>query len=387
MIYTIQQMKRTAPFLYLALAGFLLLASCGGDKNSKQAQRGQQGPKPVTVIKIPTRTVTTYTTYPTSIEGIINSEVRPKISGYITDVLVDEGQKVKKGQRLFKLETEMLNQDAAAAQANVNAAQVEVDKLKPLVEKEIISSVQLESAKAKLQQAKSSYNSVSANIGYANIRSSVDGYVGQIRLRKGNLVSPSGQKPLTTVSDISKVYAYFSMNEKEYLTFFQNADGKTREEKIKNLPEVILVLANGTEYSHKGKIETINSQIDKQTGSVSFRAIFDNPEQTLTNGSSGEIKVPQTYKDILVVPQKSTYQQQGRTYVIKVEQGDSTAIAVAQTIKIKDEDENLYLVEEGVKKDEKIVAQGVAEISSGTPIKPQEQPFDSIAKPLKTVFK
>lgn len=387
MIYTIQQMKRTAPFLYLAIAGLLLLTSCGDDNSKQQAQGGQQGPKSVTVIKIPTRTVTTYKTYPTSIEGIINSEVRPKISGYITDVLVDEGQKVKKGQRLFKLETETLNQDAAAAQANVNAAQVEVDKLKPLVDKEIISSVQLETAKAQLQQAKSSYNSVNANIGYANIRSSVDGYVGQIRLRKGNLVSPSGQKPLTTVSDISKVYAYFSMNEKEYLTFFQNGEGKTREEKIKNLPEVILVLANGTEYSHKGKIETINSQIDKQTGSVSFRAIFDNPEQTLTNGSSGEIKVPQTYEDILVVPQKSTYQQQGRTYVMKVEQGDSTAKAVPQTIKIKDEHDNLYLVEEGVKKDDQIVAEGVDQIQSGTPIKPQEQPFDSIAKPLKTVFK
>lgn len=387
MICTIQQMKRTTPFLYLAIAGFLLLTSCGDDNSKQQAQRGQQGPKPVPVVKIPTQTVTTFTTYPTSIEGIINSEVRPKISGYITDVLVDEGQKVKKGQRLFKIETETLNQDAAAAQANVNAAQVEVDKLKPLIEQGIISNVQLETAKAKLQQAKSNYNSVNANIGYANIRSSVDGYVGQIRLRKGNLVSPSGQKPLTTVSDISKVYAYFSMNEKEYLTFFQNVEGKTREEKIKNLPEVTLVLANGTEYSHKGKIQTINSQVDKQTGSVSFRAIFDNPGQVLTNGSSGEIKVPKTYEDIMVVPQKSTYQQQGRTYVMKVEKNDSTTTAVAQDIKIKDEHKNLYLVEEGVKKDEMIVAEGVDQIQSGTPIKPQEQPFDSIAKPLKTVFK
>lgn len=382
-------MKKSV-FHFTLLFATLTLAACGGKDGAKKgaaAAGQQQGPKPVAVVKIPTRTVTTYSNYPTSIEGVVNSEVRPKISGYITDVLVDEGEKVKKGQLLFKLETQSMNQDAKAAQANVNAAQVEVDKLKPLVKKNIISPVQLETAKAKLQQTKSNYQSIAANINYANIKSPVDGYVGEIRLRKGNLVSPSGQQPLTTVADISKVYAYFSMNESEYLNFIQKADGKTREEKIKNLPQVKLVLANGEEYNRKGTIQTINSQVDKQTGSVSFRAIFDNPTQTLTNGSSGEIKVPKTYKDILVVPQKSTYEQQGRTFVMKVEKTDSVTKAVTQTIQVKDEKGNLYLVEKGIKKGEEIVAEGVDQLQSGMAIKPQEQPFDSIAKPLPTVFK
>src|SRR5690606_9366022 len=223
-------MKNTLPILF-----FALLASCG-NRQAGQDQANAQPALPIPVTNVQNRTVTTYITYPTNIEGIVNSEVRAKISGYITDVLVDEGQKVHKGQVLFKLETQSLNQDASAAKANVNAAQDELDKLKPLVEKDIISHVQMETAKAKLQQAKSGYNSIVANIDYGSIKSPVDGYVGSIPLRKGSLVSPSSTEPLTTVSDISNVYAYFSMNEKEYLDFIQNAEGKDIAAKIKNLP-------------------------------------------------------------------------------------------------------------------------------------------------------
>ncbi|GGD84519.1 efflux RND transporter periplasmic adaptor subunit [Maribacter cobaltidurans] len=153
-------MKKIYTFLFVLST--LILISCGGKTNGNS---GNQSAVPsFQVIEIPTKDVTSFTTYPASIEGIVNSEVRAKISGYITDVLVDEGEQVKKGETLFKLETQSLSQDAAAASANVNAAQVEVDKLKPLVEKNIISSVQLETAKAKLQQAKSTYNSINANI-------------------------------------------------------------------------------------------------------------------------------------------------------------------------------------------------------------------------------
>src|SRR5699024_1756873 len=141
---------------------------------------------PVVTVKIPTDTVTTFKSYPVSIEGIVNSEARPKISGYITDVLVDEGQKVERGQLLFRLETASLSQQAQAAKANINAAQVQVNQLKPLVEKNIVSENQLATAKAKLQQAKASYQSIKANIGYATVRSPVDGYVGRIWFRRGN---------------------------------------------------------------------------------------------------------------------------------------------------------------------------------------------------------
>ncbi len=361
----------------------LMFSACGDDKNAQQAQMAPPAPS-LPVVEIPTKTVTAYTTYPASIEGIVNSAVNAKISGYITDVLVDEGQKVKKGQTLFKLETQTLSQDAAAARANVNAAQVEVDKLKPLVEKNIISNVQLETAKAKLQQAKSGYNSIAANIDYGNIKSPVDGYVGSINFRKGALVSPSSQTPLTTVADISKVYAYFSMNEKEYLDFIQNAEGKTIEEKISKLPKVQLLLANGSLYEHEGTIETINSQVNRNTGSISFRAVFDNPSRILTNGNSGKILVPKVYTEAVVVPQESTYEQQGSIYVYKVGQD---SIATSTKINIDAEVENLYVVASGLEKGEKIVAKGANKLRGDSKIKPQEMPFDSIAKPIEKVFR
>ena len=369
--------------LPIALGILLLFSSCGDDKSAQQAQMAQQAPT-LPVVAIPTKTVTAYTTYPASIEGIVNSQVQAKISGYITDVLVDEGQKVKKGQTLFRLETQTLSQDAAAAKANVNAAQVEVDKLKPLVDKNIISNVQLETAKAKLQQAKSGYNSIAANIDYGNIKSPVDGYVGSINLRKGALVSPSSQIPMTTVADISKVYAYFSMNEKEYLDFIQNAEGKTIEEKIKKMPKVRLLLANGSLYEEEGTIETINSQVNANTGSISFRAVFDNPSRILTNGNSGKIQIPKVFTDALVVPQESTFEQQGSVYVYKVGQ-DSTATSTK--IGIAAEVDNLYVVNAGLEKGEKIVAKGANKLRGNTKIKPQEMPFDSIAKPIEKVFR
>lgn len=369
--------------LPIALGMLLLFSSCGDDKSTQQAQMAQQDPT-LPVVTIPTKTVTAFTTYPASIEGIVNSQVNAKISGYITDVLVDEGEKVKKGQTLFRLETQTLSQDAAAARANVNAAQVEVDKLKPLVEKNIISNVQLETAKAKLQQAKSGYSSIAANIDYGNIKSPVDGYVGSINLRKGALVSPTSQTPMTTVADISKVYAYFSMNEKEYLDFIQNAEGKDIEEKIKKLPRVQLLLANGSLYDQEGTIETINSQVNANTGSITFRAVFDNPSRILTNGNSGKIKIPKVYTDAVIVPQEATYEQQGSIYVYKV---DEEGMATSSKIETMAEVENLYVVNSGLQKGDRIVAKGANKLRGNSKINPQEIPFDSIAKPIEKVFR
>lgn len=377
-------------FLIVSIIGLLSLVSCGGGGNEQQGPPGQggpEGPVPVPTTKVPSGDFTTFKGYATSMEGIINSDARPKVSGYITDVLVDEGQKVEEGQTLFKLETATLSEDAAAARANVNAAQVDVDQLKPLVEKDIVSESQLQSAKAKLQQAKSDYQSVMANINYATVKSPVDGVVGEIRIRQGNLVSPEDQKPLTTVADISKIYAYFTMNEKEYLNFLNTVNGATRNEKINNLPKVKLKMANGVEYEHEGTIQTVNSQIGKETGSVSFRAIFDNPEQMLTNGSTGKIEIPTKHEDIPYLPQESTFEQQGTTYVVKVKETDSVPVAQTESIEIEDSKDNFYLIKSGVEKGDEFVAKGVGDLQSGTPIKPNEVPFDSIAKPIEKVFR
>ncbi|MFD2517268.1 efflux RND transporter periplasmic adaptor subunit [Salinimicrobium flavum] len=360
--------------------GILLLVSC---KNEEQ-QAQQQGAMPLPVVEVPVRTVTGFTSYPVSIEGTVNSAVRAKVPGYITDVLVDAGEKVSKGQVLFKLETEALSQDAGAARANVSAAQVEVDKLKPLVEKGIISNVQLETAKARLEQAKANYNSVAASIGYAQIKSPVDGYVSSINYREGALVSPGDPNPLTRVSDIEEVYAFFSMNEREYLNFVQNTPGSNLVEKIENFPPVSLELVNGQIYDHEGKMETVTGQIDPSTGTVTFRAIFPNPNEILTSGNSGKILIPRTYENVPVVPESASYEQQGRVYVYRV-QGDS--MAVSTIIEVRDRVEGVIVVGAGVAEGDWIVAQGVGKLRNNTPITPQPIPFDSIAGSLKPIFK
>ena len=366
-------------FLYAVFISFLMLG-CGNDKSSQTAASRQVLTFPV--ITVESRDVTTYKSYPATLEGEVSSEVRPKISGYIQEVLVKEGQRVKRGQTLFRIETQSLNQDAAAAKANMNAAQVEVDKLQPLVDKDIISEVQLETAKAKLAQARSNYNSIGANIDYANVKSPVDGVVGSINFRKGALASTQTQLPLTRVSSISKVYAYFSLNEKNFIQFIKLANGNDIDEKIKNLPKVKLLLATGDQYEKEGSIETIAGDIDPQTGTISFRARFDNTEGILRHGGSGTILVSQTYTEALVVPTLSTYEQQGKTFVYKV-QADTL---VASAIQITAKSDNLYVIDTGVQKGDSILANGVGKVRSGMQIKPVPTPMDSILNSFDTVF-
>ncbi len=357
---------------------FLFLQSCG-DKQEQAAPQVGEYP----VIEIPLKSITSYSSYPTRIEGTTNSEVRAKVSGYITEVLVDEGEAVKKGQPLFKLETQSLSQDAEAAQANVNAAQVEVDKLRPLVEKNIISSVQLETAKARLAQAKSAYNSIAANIGYATIKSPVEGYVGSIPFRNGSLVSPGDATPLTTVAAIENVYAYFSMNERDYLNFIQTASGTTIVEKLKNLPKVELILANGSAYEEPGTVETVTGQIDRNTGTVSFRALFSNKNRLLANGSSGTIRVPKEYTNVPVVPESATYEKQGIVYVYKVQ--DDT-LAVSTPVELIERVKNIAIIRSGVSEGDKIVGQGVSKLRNNTTIESKPVAFDSIVESFNTIF-
>ena len=375
-------MKNINLYTVLNLLLLTLMVSCG-DSNQTPQQGPGQAPS-FNVSALQKSSIIGFKSYPTTIEGIVNSDVRAKVSGYIQKVLVDEGQKVKKGQPLFRLETQALSQDAEAAKAAVNAAKVEVDKLVPLVEKGIVSNVQLETQKAKLLQAQSNYNSIVANIDYANVRSQIDGYVGAIPFREGSLVSPTNTIPLTTVSDITKVYAYFSMNESEYLDFLQRTEGKTLQDKIDNFPKVSLILANGEEYPEQGKIETSIGQINPNTGTVSFRAVFNNPNQLLTNGNSGKIKIPTVYENDVVIPQAATYEQQGQIMVFKL--GENNTV-LASIIKTKGSVDNLYVVESGVESGDKIVVTGVGKLRSDMQITPQEVPFDSIIKPIKTIFK
>lgn len=382
-----------------------VLWSCSKEKPKNEPQ------KVYSVITVAERDVEGYFTYPVNIQGKINNDVRAKISGYITQVLVDEGQYVTQGQPLFRLETNMLNESASAAQAGigasqsgisaaeaaVNAAQVEVDKLKPLVEKNIISNVQLETAKANLyraqsqlkqaqaghQQALANYKGVKANIDYSIIRAPISGVVGSLPLKVGSLVGPNDPVALTTIADTREVYAYFSMNEKEYLNFLKTSNGATVSEKLKNMPMVELVMANGEIYTEKGKIETVTGQINPSTGSIQFRVAFPNGQKMLTNGSSGKIRVPNRYDDVLIVPESSTYEQQGVVYAYKVTKDTAKSVV----IEVQDRVNNRVVVKSGLKKGDMVVASGIGGLKSGTAIKSKPANLDSLVNAIEPIFK
>lgn len=396
----------------------LALFSC------KKEEEKKDGPKNVASVQVQMRNVTGYTDFPATIQGRVNNAVRAKIQGYITQVLVDEGQYVTKGQPLFRLETNVLNESASAAragvgaarssasaaeanvkaaQAAVSAAQVEVNKLRPLVEKNIISSVQLQTAQANLaraqaqlaqavaarqqaqagiSQAQANLQGVNANINYSIIRAPISGYVGKLNMRTGSLVGPSDPTPITTVSDTSELYAYFSMNESEYLDFLKNASGATVPEKLRNMPMVELVMANGDVYGEKGKIEAVTGQIDAATGTIQFRASLPNPEKLLSNGNTGTIRVPKLYDNALVLPESATYEQQGLTYVYKIEKDT----AKNYTINVIDRVNNMVLIKDGIKKGETVVAQGVGTLKPGTAVKAQPKNFDEVVGEIKPIF-
>src|SRR5690554_993899 len=348
------------------------------------------------VVAAVTKDVVGYDLFPATIQGKINNDVRAKIQGYIQEVYVHEGQPVSKGQSLFRLEADNLSETASAAksgiavaQANVNAAQVEVDKLIPLVEKRIIGSVQLETAKANLASAKSmlaqaqaNYEAASANVNYAVVHAPISGIVGQLPFKKGSLVGPSDPVALTTIADISSVYAYFSMNEKEYFRFLNNTQGQTLTEKINNLPEVKLELADGSIYSEKGKIETVSGQIDVVTGTVQFRAAFPNPNKLLSNGNSGIVLVPKEYNNVLVVPEVASFEQQGKVNVFKV----VNDTVISTMVDVTDRVNNMLIVNNGVKEGDIIVVSGIGLLRNKSVIQPKKANFDSIVNSITPVF-
>ncbi|MBB4805450.1 membrane fusion protein (multidrug efflux system) [Chryseobacterium defluvii] len=393
----------TNKFIILSVAAFSL-AAC-----KKEAPK-QDGPKPYPVVSVESKNVVGYQTFPATIQGRVNNDVRAKIQGYITQVLVDEGQYVTKGQPLFRLETNILNENAAAAkagigaaqsniaaaQAAVNAAQVEVNKLKPLVAKNIISNVQLQTAQADLaraqaqlqqavaakQQASANYKGVEANIEYSVIRAPISGVIGKLPLKVGSLVGPTDQIPLTTISDTSGIYAYFSMNEKEYFDFLEKSIGASVPEKIKNLPMVELQLANGSLYPEKGRIEAITGQIDPTTGTIQFRVAFSNAQKLLSNGNSGTIRFPQRYDNVLVIPESATYEQQGIVYVYKVEKDTAKNVVVDVIERI----DNMALIKSGVNKGETVIAAGIGGLKPGTAVKPKPIKMDSLVQSIKPKF-
>ncbi|WP_461094055.1 efflux RND transporter periplasmic adaptor subunit [Spirosoma gilvum] len=372
-------------YLYIVLLSTAIVSSCG----TADTGTTKTPPKTYTVMKLAPRKAETNADYPASILGIQNVEIRPKIDGYVEKIYVDEGATVKKGQLLFHINAPQYEQDLRTAEANikialanVNAAQMQVDKVRPLVEQDIVSNYQLkgaqytlESQQAALAQAKAAANNARINLSYTTIYSPVDGVIGILPYKIGSLISSTTLNPLTTVSNIDQIYAYFSVNERQGLDFFATAKGATMQQKLTTLPPVILVLANGEQLSAKGKVETASGLINSKTGAINMRATFPNPGGLVRSGSSAIVRIPTTLDTAILIPQKSTYQIQGKLFVYVL--GPSNKVK-SQEVKVSASTGQFYVVSQGVKAGQQIVVDGVASLREDLQITPKLVNADSI---------
>ena len=367
--------------------------SCAGDTDNARSALGS-AVKDYAVLTVVPQSTTLQSDYPASIEGQQNVEIRPKIDGYIEKIYVDEGSTVRKGQRLFQISAPQYEQEVRTAQANiqiaeadVNAAEMEVNKVRPLVEKNIISKYELQAAQFNLQsrmaalsQARATLANARTNLGYTVVTSPVSGIVGTIPYKMGSLVSSNTPEPLTTVSNIGNIYAYFSINEKQALSFSKNTKGATPEERIASIPPVTLILSDGTEFPQKGRIQTASGMINTETGAISVRATFPNPGNIIRSGSSGTVRIPTTVDSAIVIPQKATYEIQGKKFVYIV--SDSSKVKSIEIQTMPNSGGQYFVVQDGLQYGDKIVLEGVASLREGIVIKPNEVRTDSVYRNL-----
>lgn len=383
----IKMIKMDKAFKTYILAMGIALSGLYSCQKSNGADKDAANSLQLPAIKIDTTTAFITKDYMGSIEGKVNVELRPQVEGILQEIYVDEGDFVKAGQALFKIDASAYNEVYNNALANENVekaklknAKLEIDRLKPLIDNEVIAPVQLETAKSNYEVAKASLAKASAAVGSAKInvdftiiKAPVSGYIGRIPKRVGNLVSKSDKEPLTYLSDVSEVYVYFAMSESDYL-HFSKAQNKTNDSLVNEtslgtlLPHASLILADGIEYKEKGKIDAISGQINKSTGAISLRASFPNSEDLMRSGNTGTIKIQETRKNVILIPQEITTNIQDKTFVHLL---DPENTVILREIKISGTADKNFIVSDGLKRNDIVVKTGFNKLSEGMRVTPQ----------------
>lgn len=372
-------------FTCMAVAMVIAGSSCKNKQAGQQPPAGMPGKQPpqqYSVLQLTTQPVSVHKDYPATLQGEEVVEIRPRIEGYLEEQYVDEGARVKRGQKLFRVSSPQYEQELRSAEAGINTAQADVksaeltvNKTRPLVEKDIISKYELEAAeytlqtkKAALAQAQATLANARANFGYTIITSPSNGIIGTIPYKKGSLVSGTSTSPLTTLSADKGVYAYFALDEKQLLDFNRTFEGATTQDKLKHLPAVQLLLADGSLYNHTGKVETASGLLTTETGSTSFRATFPNPDGMLKSGGSANVRIPRVIKDALLIPQSATYELQDKRLVYVVG-NDNKVLSKAITTSPTNEGK-FFIVTDGLANGDKIVLNGLTNLKDSMTIAP-----------------
>ncbi|STO18481.1 Multidrug resistance protein MdtE precursor [Flavobacterium hibernum] len=365
----------------------LVLSSCA-DKSQAPAA---PAPPLLPVLAISSENTTTDAEYPASIQGTVDVEIRPQVSGNLERVFVDEGAYVSKGQTLFKINERPFREQLNNALANLHAAeaalinaQLEVDKLTPLVQNKVVSDYQLKTAKASqkiaaanIEQAKAMVGSAKINLGYTTVTAPVSGYIGRLPKKQGSLVSATDVEPLTNLSDVHEVYAYFSLGETDFINFKAQYAGNSLGDKLKKLPPVTLILADNNAYAQTGKIDMVDGQFDKTTGAITLRATFPNTGGTLRSGNTGKIRLGLQHDDAVLVPQSATVEMQDKVFVFTVNKENKVA---KMPITVIGKSGTNYLIKDGVKSGDQIVLSGIDKLQEGQVIQPEKSTPSKVAQ-------
>ena len=359
-------------YLTLLSALSFLLFSCGNNSPAEQNESETHE-----LLTVGMQDYTMNTEYPASIQGNQDIKIIPRVEGYLQGVYVKEGDAVKAGQLLFRIDDVTYRAAVESANANVqmmtaalNRAQLEYDSKKTLCQREIISDFELSlaesdlnMAKANLAAAKAVLTSACNDLSHTEIRSPSDGVIGRIPYRKGDLVGPSIQDGLTVVADNGQMRVYFSMTENIVMQYL--AEYQSLAKAISHFPELQLQLSNGVVYGQTGHVESISGVVDERTGAVSVCARFDNPNGMLLSGGTGKVILPTLLHNAIVIPQEATYDIQDKVYVVKVVDGK----AVASMIQVESAtDGKSYVVTDGLKAGEVIIGKGAGFVREGTKI-------------------
>ena len=379
--------KKLLPMIVLAVSASLM-SSCG----NKQGGLPQSNEYPVITIQSTNSEMSS--SYPATIRGKQDIEIRPKISGFITKLCVDEGSVVRKGQVLFTIDNvqyrAVLNQAEAclnSAKSALATAELTYNNKKELYNQNIVGDFDLQSAansyataKATVAQAEAAVVSARDNLSYCNVTSPSDGVVGTIPYRVGSLVSSSMATPLTVVSNIDEMYVYFSVNEKQILEMTRASEGKNV---IEAFPEVQLELADGSIYTQVGHVSTVSGVIDQNTGSVSVRADFANPDHLLKSGGQGNIIITRKTEGVIIIPQAATAEVQDKVFVYVLGK-DNKVSYTAIEVDLQNDGQN-YIVTKGLKDGDRIVTKGITKLTDGAEIKPVTE--EQYAKSLEEAQK
>jgi membrane fusion protein (multidrug efflux system) len=377
----------------VVIAGLSLLAATLLSRCTEPTQAAVATPPAPTlpVIQVSQEPVTTYRDYTANVEGSKDIEIRPQVKGILSHIYVDEGAYVEKGQLLFQIDPSPYKQayqqasaSLASAEASLKVARINADRLEPLVQRKVVSDVELQTARASYEQAKAAVAGAKAaeasaniNLNYTRITAPVAGYISSIPYKMGSLVGDNDDQALTVLSETKQMHVYFSMSEKDFMDFKASYTGASLEEKLAKVPPVELILADGTIYGQKGKVELVEGSFNKDAGAISFRASFPNEHGLLRSGNTGKVRLFGQAVHGILIPQGATFEIQDKTFAFLLTDSNKVKSVPVQIAVKKG---NYYVLSEGLKPGDKIVLQGLDRLKNGMQIAPEAVSMDSLTK-------